>query len=50
MIDKEIQTVLRKKYNPEGSQLRNLQLHLLELLKIVDSMCRRNNIFIAKIL
>lgn len=44
MIDKEIQAELRKKYNPEGSQLRKLQLHLLEILKVVDSICRQNNI------
>lgn len=44
MIDKETQLEFRKIYNPEGSQLRNLQLHLLEILKEVDGICRRNSI------
>ena len=44
MIDKQLQAELRQKYNPEGSKLRELQLHLLEILKVVDGICRRNNI------
>ena len=32
------------KYNPEGSTLRKAQLRMLEILKIVDKICRKNNI------
>lgn len=32
------------KYNPEGSTLRKAQLRMLEILKAVDEICRRNNI------
>lgn len=35
---------LRQRYNPEGSTLRRNQLELLELLKVVDDICKRNNI------
>lgn len=33
-----------KKYNPEGSTLRKAQLRMLEILKVVDSICRENDI------
>ena len=32
------------KYNPEGSTLRKAQLRMLEILKAVDAICRKNNI------
>ena len=32
------------KYNPEGSTLRKAQLRMLEILKTVDFICRKNNI------
>lgn len=32
MIDEAIQAELRAKYNPDGSQLRELQLTMLEML------------------
>ena len=44
MIDKEIQVELHKKYNPEGSQLRKAQLRMLEMLKFIDNVCKKNNI------
>ena len=44
MIDEATQEVLRKQYNPEGSQLRNLQLSIFEILKKIDEICRRNGI------
>jgi len=44
MIDKDIQIELRKKYNPEGSDLRKLQEHLLIILEHFDSFCKDNNI------
>lgn len=31
-------------YNPEGSDLRNLQLRMLEILKVVDGICRKHDI------
>lgn len=44
MIDDKLQQELRAKYNPEGSQLRQHQLRTLEILKVVDSICKTNNI------
>ena len=38
------QEELRKRFNPDGSQLRNYQLRMLEMLKYIDGICRRNNI------
>lgn len=35
---------LREKYNPEGSQLRKAQLRMLEMMKFVDAVCKKNNI------
>lgn len=37
-------TSLRLAYNPDGSQLRNLQLRMLEILKTFDEICQRHNI------
>ncbi|MFR9165383.1 MAG: phosphorylcholine transferase LicD [Dysgonomonas sp.] len=31
-------------YNPEGSELRILQLRMLEILEVVDSICRKHNL------
>ena len=44
MIDEKLQNDLRAKYNPEGSQLRQHQLRTLEILKIVDIICREHDI------
>lgn len=44
MIDREIQRQLRRQFNPDGSPLREAQLRLLEILKAVDRVCRRNGI------
>ena len=35
---------LRKKYNPDGSLLRNQQMELLEMLKILGDICDKNDI------
>ena len=35
---------LRAKYNPEGSELRNLQYKMLEEIKLIDKICKENNI------
>ena len=40
-IDNE---ALRAKYNPDGSNLRNAQLRMLEILKCVDQICRKHNL------
>ena len=44
MIDEELQAQLRAKYNPDGSLLRKGQLRMLEILKIVDGICRKHKI------
>lgn len=44
MVDKQTQSRLREIYNPEGSDLRNLQLRMLDILEVVDSICQRNGI------
>jgi len=44
MIPLELQEQLRQKYNPEGSDLRILQSHLLLLLDYFDQICKDNNI------
>ena len=38
------QEELRAKYNPEGSELRNLQHELMETVMVFDRICRENNI------
>lgn len=44
MIDPKIQEELRLKYNPDGSELRNLQMRLLEMLDFIDDICKKNDI------
>lgn len=44
MLDSRIQEELRTRFNPDGSDLRNAQLRMLEMLKYVDKICRENNI------
>ena len=35
---------LRQRFNPDGSLLRKQQMRMLELLQVVDEICRRHNI------
>lgn len=35
---------LRQRFNPDGSPLRDMQIRLLEMLKVIDGICRRNDI------
>lgn len=35
---------LREKYNPDGSNLRIVQLRMLEMLSYLDTICKRNDI------
>lgn len=44
MINPEVQLSLRSKYNPDDSDLRKLQMRMLEMLKYIDKICRDNNI------
>lgn len=44
MIDLKTQQELNRKYNPEGSETRVLQLKLLEMLIYLDSICKKNGI------
>lgn len=44
MIDSKTQAELRTRFNPEGSRLRELQLHILDILIEIDRICRENNI------
>lgn len=44
MIELKTQEELRAKYNPDGSNLRNLQSRLLEMLDFIDKICRDNDI------
>lgn len=43
-ITKELQDELRKEYNPDGSDIRKAQLRMVELLKVLDRICRENNL------
>ena len=43
-LDKETNDLLRSKYNPQGSKLRQLQLRELEILLYIDKFCKKNNI------
>lgn len=44
MINPDIQQHLRNKYNPDGSPLRCHQLKMLDILKYIDYICRKNGI------
>ena len=44
MVDAKQQAELRAQFNPEGSDLRKMQLRILDILKVVDKVCRDNNI------
>lgn len=44
MISDSQKQQLKAKYNPEGSQLRDIQLNLVEILKEIDRVCQKNNI------
>lgn len=44
MIEAKLQEQLRVKYNPDGSELRNLQLRLIEMLDFIDEICKKNDI------
>ena len=43
-MEKEIEDELRRKYNPDGSDLRKIQLRVLDIMVIIDSICKKYNI------
>lgn len=44
ILTEEQQKALRTKYNPDGSLLRQHQLELLDMLKVLAEICQENNI------
>lgn len=44
MISPDLQADLRRRFNPDGSPLRDAQMHILDILLEVDRVCRRNSI------
>lgn len=44
ILSKEQNDLLRAKFNPEGSKLRTDQLRLLSMLRIIDKICKDNQI------
>lgn len=44
MISAEIQNKLRSQYNPDGSDLRKIQLRMLDILLEFDRICKANDI------
>lgn len=44
MITKELQSELRLKYNPDGSNRRRSQLRMAEMLKFLDDFCSKHHI------
>ena len=44
MIEESVQNELRAKFNPDGSNLRKLQMKLLDILIEIDYICRKHNI------
>ena len=44
MIDTELQTELRARFNPDDSLLRRHQLLMLEILQYIDKKCQEHNI------
>lgn len=44
MLSAEINKNLKSKYSPEGSELRNLQMRMVEMLDYFDSFCTKHNI------
>lgn len=44
ILTEEQSAALHRRYNPEGSHLRQTQLELLEMLKELDKICKQHNI------
>lgn len=44
MIEEQLQLSLRERFNPDGSQLRQIQLRQLDILLFIDRVCKENRI------
>lgn len=44
MIDPQTHQQLRARFNPDGSDMREFQLRILEILRYIDRICRENDI------
>lgn len=44
MIDKKLNEALKSQYSPEGSEVRELQMRMLEMLKYIDKFCTEHDI------
>lgn len=44
LVDKQTQEQLRAKYNPDGSQIREMQMAMKKILDVVDEVCVKNDI------
>lgn len=44
MIDPKVHESLRKRFNPDGSELRKLQLRTVRMLEYFDKFCKENDI------
>ena len=44
MISKKIHNELRNRFNPDNSDLRNIQMKMLDILIYFDEFCRKNDI------
>ena len=45
MIDLELNNRLKAQYCPDGSELRIHQMQVLDILKVIDNICRANKIY-----
>lgn len=43
-MDESLHLELRQRFNPDGSDLRRLQLRQIDMLKYLDNICRKNDI------
>ena len=44
MIESSVQAKLHARFNSDGSDLRKMQMRMLDMLKYIDNVCRKNNI------
>ena len=44
MVNAQTQDILRQRYNPDNSQLRALQIRMLEILICIDQICQEHDI------
>lgn len=44
MIDPKIHNQLRERFSPDGSEIRDFQLRLIEILEYIDRICKKHDI------